>query len=150
MTQKHVLLDTNILVYLTSSQSLFQGAAKEAVKKELQEGAKLYVTMQILREYAKVMTTVKDSQTGNVVNNLQVTLAAIQQFRHNIQVIGDSPQSFEKWLELLEKYDVHGREVFDTQIAAQMLQSNVTHILTNDERFSRYSDIVTIIPLQSR
>ncbi len=147
MTQKHVLLDTNILVYLTSSQSLFQRAAKEAVKKELQEGAKLYVTMQILREYAKVMTTVKDSQTGNVVNSLQVTLAAIQQFRHNIQVIGDSPQSFEKWLELLEKYDVHGRAVFDTQIAAQMLQSNVTHILTNDERFSRYSDIVTIIPL---
>lgn len=147
MTQKYVLIDTNILVYLTNPQSDFRTAAQEAVKQEIREGAKLYVTMQILREYAKVMTGAKDPLTGKLYSNIKTTLEAIRQFRYNMSVIGDDPQSFDKWLDVVEKYDVHGRSVFDAQIAAQMLQNSITHILTNDERFARYNNILTIIPL---
>lgn len=148
MIQKHLLLDTNILVYLTSSHSVFRSAAQEAVKQEVREGAKLYVTMQILREYAKVMTGIKDPQTGKVFGSIQTTLEAIRLFRQNMSVIGDDPQSFDKWIDLVEQYEVRGRSIFDAQIAAQMLQNSIMHILTNDERFVRYNNILTIIPLR--
>jgi predicted nucleic acid-binding protein len=147
MTQKHLLLDTNILVYLTYPQSVFRTIAQESLKKEILQGAKLYVTMQILREYAKVMTGTKDPFTSKSYSNMKETLEAIRQFQQNMITIGDSRQSFGMWLELVETYDVKGRSVFDAQIAAQMLQNNITHILTNDERFSRYSNIITITPL---
>lgn len=144
---KRVLIDTNILVYLTYAQSDFQAPAKQALKTEITTGSQLYVTMQVLREYAKVMTGAKDPITGNVYSTIGYTIASIQQFRQNMNVIGDEPKSFDKWLAFIEEYNAKGRSVFDTQIAAQMVHNNITHILTNDERFTRYSNIITIIPL---
>ncbi len=144
---KHVLIDTNILVYLTYAQSIFQASAQQAIKTEILSGTQLYVTMQVLREYAKVMTGAKDETTGKPYRDIEATVEAIRQFRENMKVIGDDPKSFDKWLEFIDYYDAKGRSVFDTQIAAQMIQNNITHILTNDERFTRYSNIITIIPL---
>jgi hypothetical protein len=53
----------------------------------------------------------------------------------------------ERWLNLVEKHAVVGKNAHDARIVAAMLRHNVVHLLTfNSKDFQRYSEIVASIP----
>ena len=49
---ERVLIDTNVLVYASLRRSAFYPEAVQAIHTEIQTGAELWVSRQILREYA--------------------------------------------------------------------------------------------------
>lgn len=135
-----LFIDSNILIHATNPQSPEHNAARSAFKKYLQSGAKLFVSRQVLREYASVMT-------GKAAMNVADTQKNIEQFMRGMTVFHDSPESFALWREFVQRYDVKGRNIHDCNIAATMMANGVTSILThNDRDFARYTDI-TVIPL---
>jgi predicted nucleic acid-binding protein len=57
---------------------------------------------------------------------------------------------FERWLGLVEEFDVKGKQVHDAHIVAAMLTHGITRIGTwNSTDFERYGDLIQIEPVVS-
>jgi predicted nucleic acid-binding protein len=133
-----IFLDTNILVYATNDASVFHQQAQAALRRVA--GETLFVSAQVLREYANVMTTHSALTRPVVARN-------IARFRA-MTVLYDTPESLERWEQLREQFTVSGRNVYDCNIAATMLTNNVPHILThNVQDFTRYKSLMTVLPM---
>jgi predicted nucleic acid-binding protein len=65
----------------------------------------------------------------------------------HILKIQAGPEIFEKMLELLKKYKIKGAKIFDLQLVATMLSSNITCLYTyNKEDFLCFEGIRVLIP----
>lgn len=137
---KKLFIDSNILVHAANPESPVYEAAMTELQKHLQGGAELFISSQILREYASVMT-------GKVGMNVTDTQGNIERFMQEMTVLYDTPESFTLWRELVTRYDVKGRNIHDCNIAATMIANGVKAVLThNGKDFMRYKEI-TVIPL---
>lgn len=59
----------------------------------------------------------------------------------------EAPAILPRWLNLVEKHAVSGRQVHDTRIVAVMQAHGVTHLLTlNPKDFQRYPGVTVIEP----
>ncbi len=135
-----LFIDSNILVHTANPQSPVYEAAMTELQKHLQGGSELFISSQILREYASVMT-------GKVGMNVTDTQGNIERFMKEMTVLYDTPESSTLWRELVTRYDVKGRNIHDCNIAATMIANGVKAILThNGKDFMRYKEI-TVIPL---
>jgi predicted nucleic acid-binding protein len=135
-----LFIDSNILIHATNPQSPQHEVARAVFKKYLQSETELFVSSQVLREYASVMT-------GKAALNVADAQKNIEQFTQGMMLLHDSPESFALWREFVQRYDVKGRNIHDCNIAATMAANGVTSILTHNGRdFTRYSEI-TVIPL---
>lgn len=135
-----VFLDSNILIHATNPESPVHKAAKAIWRRYKQSRTELFVSTQILREYASVMT-------GKIGMNVSDAQTNIENFMQGITVLYDTPESFTLWRKLVKQYDVKGRNIHDCNIAACMLTNGVKSILTHNGRdFMRYKEI-TVIPL---
>jgi predicted nucleic acid-binding protein len=135
---RSILLDTNVLVYLTNPLSPFHRAARTALLRYADE--QLVVSSQILREYASVMSSHPPFDRAALATNLQ----RFQQFH----VLFDTAQSFQQWERLREHDAVAGRNVYDCNIVVTMLANNISSLLThNTKDFTRYASEIELLPL---
>jgi predicted nucleic acid-binding protein len=66
-----------------------------------------------------------------------------------VGLLPDSPHAYSQWRRLVVQYSVQGVQVHDTRLAAVMIVSGITHILTfNTNDFARFSPegIVAVDP----
>ncbi len=140
-----IFVDTNILVYANLAKSPFHLTAKERLRLLSEQGADLWVSRQVLREYLAAMTR-RDILTEAIPVSFLV--ADVRYFAGYFQVAEEDSQVTERLLELMEKVPTGGRQVHDANIVATMQVYGIRHLLThNTVDFKRFSDIITVLPI---
>ena len=129
------LVDTNVLLRLAVSADPRHVNARRAVEALEEEG--LYAASQNFVEFWNVATRPVES------NGLgQTTTAADQALRSLEQVFPRLPEPadiYDRWRELVVRFDVSGVKVHDARLVALMLANDIARILTfNAADFRRY------------
>ena len=140
-----VFVDTNVWVYAIAASAPLNVAARTALADLRQSGVELWVSRQILREYAASMTR---PQPFSAPQPGPVVVADIAKIVALTRVAEDGPPVFAQFLALLSSVSCGGRQVHDANITATMLAHGVPNVLThNTADFKRFSAYITVIPL---
>lgn len=139
------LADTNVIVRWVLPHDPLSPAAVGAVDCLLRGGHEICVGHQNLVEFWAVATRPTE------VNGLGMSPARAAEEVDKIQqffpTLPDQAEVYDHWRELVGKYAVRGRQVFDARLVAVMLVHGLTHILTfNVDDFARFSEIEVIDP----
>lgn len=133
-------VDSNILIFANSEDSPYQDKARSRLVELASAGVGLWVSRQVLREYAAVLSRNKTPATAIV--------ADIERFVARFAIAEDGPAVTARFLDLLRKVPVGGKQVHDANIVATMLANGIRRLLTHNvadfARFSRYIDILTL------
>jgi len=118
---------------------------KTALDALILRGDTVYVTPQNLVEFQSLATRPTD------VNGLGFTSqqanAKAKEIEAFFPLLPDIPEIYPHWRNLMEKYEVEGRQVHDARLVAVMLAHNITHLLTmNAKHFQRFTEITIIEP----
>ena len=140
-----IFVDTNVLVYAAISSAPRHTEARRELERLHAEGPSLWVSRQVLREYAAVLTR-PQSFTAPLPSG---TVAAdVRRLSTEFSIAEDSPQVTEQLVRLLEQLEVGGKQVHDANIVATMLASGVRRLLTaNPDDFDRFDHLISIIEL---
>ena len=149
MTEDKIcFLDTNILIYASDSHSPWHQPANEKIKKFLSEGFRLCISPQILREYVSVAS--RSTGTEKPVP-WDMILKNYESFQKNFTLLGEDRDTVNELRQLLSTIPAAGKQVHDANIVATMLAHNISCLLTNNTvDFSRYSKLITVIPLSEK
>lgn len=140
-----IWIDTNILVYANLALSPLHKLAVERLRDYDQSSCQLWISRQTLREYLSAMT--KDNVLTAAISR-SALVADVRYFATRFLVGEDSPQITETLLDLITKFPTGGRQIYDANIVATMLQHGVHHLLTHNVKdFSRFTSEITILPL---
>ncbi|MBI5323920.1 MAG: type II toxin-antitoxin system VapC family toxin [Ignavibacteriae bacterium] len=133
-----LFVDTNILIYSTEYKSPNHHIAKELLI-EFSKSHKLFINSQVLREYAKYIS---------VVANNEIAISEINTLKEQFEILYENSEVFNNWLDLMKRYKIISKVVFDCNIVATMLANNVKKILTNNPKdFKIYENAIEIVPL---
>ena len=139
-------VDTNVLVYATNARSPWQRDAEALLSLARQRGIEIVISTQIVREYLAITTR---PDAGRVDKSaVRDALDNVRTFQSNLRVIQDDPAISARLLELIEDYEVVGKQVHDANIVACMLIHGVRSLLTfNAQDFTRFADLITLLPV---
>jgi predicted nucleic acid-binding protein len=130
------LLDTNILLRLSDPNSAQHQAAKDAVANLVASGAVLFITPQNLIEFWDAATRTK------LKNGLALTPNAAQNeiatHKATFRLLPDNANILPEWERLASIYQVEGRNVHDTRLAAVALVYKVPNFLTFNIKHFRH------------
>jgi predicted nucleic acid-binding protein len=139
------LVDTNILLRALFADLDLHEECKTLLKRMLLEGTELWISGQVIREFVVQATHPR---------TLKQPLTSIQAVQHvramrSLFVVADETASVrDKLLELLQGYQIQGKQVHDTNLIAVMLAYEIDTLLTlNIADFKRFEDIVTLVTL---
>lgn len=133
-----IFIDTNILIYANDRKSLFHDISIITLS-ELSRTHDFVISTQTTREYAKFVT---------VTSAYEYALKGIKFIRNQFEILYENSEVFNYWLELMERYKIVGKLVFDCNIVATMLANNVKKLLTNNPKdFINFKNEIQIIPL---
>lgn len=139
------LVDSNILVRLRDLDSPDMQICEEAIRAGLQRGTRMYLCAQVLIEFWAVSTRPRDAN-GLGLNVEQVYLG-VMQIRQSLPLLDEPPDIAQRWLELVRRYEVKGKEVHDARLVALASAHEISHILTlNPTDFSRYQEVTAVTP----
>jgi len=137
-------IDTNALVYADQAHSAFHLSARAALGRLEQEGAELWISRQILREYLATVT--RPGPAGVPAMTRAAAAAAVEGFAGAYQIAEDGPQTMARLLELVRTVPMGGKQVHDANIAATMLAHGITRLLTfNVTDFQRFAGLIELI-----
>ena len=136
--QDKVFLDTNILVYLANEDSPFHlGATK--MFKEIAGKCELWISRQVLREYAVVMT-----RPGIVEKPLSSKDVAsdIEKWESIFLIADETEETTRTLVQLIKSYDIKGKKVHDANIVATMICNSIQALFTlNADDFRKFIEI---------
>lgn len=143
MAAESVLVDTNVLVYLTRPTSAHHMAATAALTELEAQGSVLWISAQVLREYLAVVTR---PQTSAPALPMPAAIADVREFCQAFRLAVPEAAVFDRLLGLLEQRSGAGRQVHDANIVATMLAQGVRKLLTfNAADFRRFSEEIDIL-----
>jgi predicted nucleic acid-binding protein len=133
-----IFLDTNILVYLSNEESQFHEAVLETFKRVV-EKYDIWISQQVLREYAVVMSK---PQFYRGTLTPQEIAADITKWELSFNIIDETKEITENLKNLLVQYDIKGKRIHDANIVASMLKSSIPLIFTlNVSDFQAFAEI---------
>jgi hypothetical protein len=141
-----VFVDTIVLVFNRFSACTHHFDAVAKLSELHNTGSKIWVSRQILREYAATLTRpqrflAQPVSIGDVIRD-------IRHFETSTTVAEDSAAITARWLDLLSQVPCGGKQVHDANLVATMLVNAIPNLLThNTADFQRFSHMITIIPL---
>jgi predicted nucleic acid-binding protein len=136
-----IFLDTNILVYLTSQESPFHLRVLEKVK-ELIDKYEIWISRQVLREYAVVMTN--SSLLQKPLSSVEVE-KDMEKWANIFRVADEIEETTINLRELIVLYDIKGKNIHDANIIATMKTYNIESLFTLDSKdFKRFREIKLI------
>ena len=143
-----VFVDTNVLVYATVQEAPLHPVARSALERMSQAGSELWISRQVLREYLAVLS--RPQSFTKPLPHPQL-VSAVRQFSEQFHVADDSPSVTEHLLSLVSEFAVGGRQIHDANIVATMRAYHIDTLLThNVDDFSRFRDLIVILPLHAR
>jgi predicted nucleic acid-binding protein len=147
MAADRVVLDTNLLVAGSVEEHPSHPASKAYVERLAEQQIPMCITPQICREFMVVLTR---AAIGPRSFSVEEALRALNVWRTSCVLLKENELVFERWLQLVEEFDVKGKQIHDAHIVAAMLSHDVTRIGTwNSSDFERYGDLIQIEPVVS-
>jgi predicted nucleic acid-binding protein len=143
-----LFVDTNILIYATNEASPWYAVANAALRHARQLGVELILSTQVLREYLAAAT--RPASTGKSIP-LQKILENFETFPREFTVVEGTKPGLAFLASLLRTIPLGGKQVHDANIVATMLAHNIPTLLThNADDFTRFSSLITILPLETK
>lgn len=137
--QDKVFFDTNILVYLSNEDAPFHAGAVRKFKEFMKDGAEIWISRQVLREYAVVM-----SRPENVERPLKSSEIAedLNKWQKIFNVGDETNEVTQSLIDLLKRYDLRGKRIHDANIVATMITYDIKNIFTyNTSDFRMFKEI---------
>jgi len=145
MAADPVFIDTNILVYATRPSAPNHSAARVALNRLEAEGAILWISAQVLREYLAVVTR---AQVTAPALPMATAIADVRRFQSIFEVAYPGRGGLDRLLDLLAAGRGVGRQVHDANIVATMLEFGIRRLLTfNAADFHRFANLIELVPL---
>jgi predicted nucleic acid-binding protein len=145
MGVNRILLDTNVLVYASLRNSPWHAYAIQALHRELQAGAEIWVSRQILREYLAVLTR---PGTTTLAAPAATAVADIGAFMRMFRVADDTNDVTIKLLALVQSVPVGGKQIHDANLVATMQAYGIPKLLThNVADLRRFGTLITVVPI---
>ncbi len=105
----------------------------------------MFISPQILREYVSVASR---STGAERPAPWDMILKNYENFQKHFTLLADDRDTVNELSQLLSRIPAAGKQVHDANIVATMLAHKIPCLLTNNiDDFSRYSQLVTVIPL---
>lgn len=143
-----LFLDTNILVYAVVPSAPFHKEALEQIQKFYQQGTRLVISVQVIREYLSVLSR---QQTFASPCTMEILSADVRQFKKVFRVLEDNLRVSEKLLEITESTQIGGKQIHDANIVATMLTFGIHDLLThNVSDFKSFQNQIQIHPLSTK
>lgn len=139
-----VFVDTNTLVYADQTASAFHARARTALARLEQEGAELWISRQVLREYLAAVT--RPGATGAPPMTRPEAAGAVEGFLAAYGVAEDGPDATAQLLRLVRDVPMGGKQVHDANLVATMRAHGITRLLTfNDADFRRFGSLIELV-----
>lgn len=142
-----VFCDTNIIVRLNILESPEHEQIKQAVEVLLARDDELWVSRQVIREFAAVIT-----RPQTFLKPFTTAEAAIRTkgIVNTFRVADETASVTDYWLNLMERYSFGGRQIHDANIIATMKAYSISELFTlNVVDFARFAGEITILKLDA-
>lgn len=126
------LLDTNILLRSGDILSPQYTLARSAIAKILAQGDRCVLTSQVLIEFWVVAT--RPLEVNGLGWTAQFTADVVRQWIAQFPLFEDTPEVFQKWLELVTNYNIKGKRTHDIRLLAVMSVHQIPYLLTFNPR----------------
>jgi predicted nucleic acid-binding protein len=123
-----VLLDANVLVYLASPSSPQSTVCQAAVERIIEHGDRPAISAQVLYEFWCVAT--RPAAANGLGWPVSEARRAIAGFRREFDVLHDSPEVLDIWLDLVVTCNLKGKRIHDAHLLATMKANRVSTLLT--------------------
>lgn len=141
-----VMLDTNVLLSATDQGRAEHRQAMLILNGWAARGTTLYASGQIVREYFAVATRPVD-RNGLGLKQADA-LANVRALRTRASLLPEDASVAYRLLDLLDEIHCSGKQVHDANVVSTMLVHGIDRLITmNVEDFSRFEDLITLIPL---
>ena len=141
------LLDTNILLRMTQSDSPGNSAVLACLDLLWQRGAELFYTSQNLAEFWNASTRPRDR--NGFGNSIELTDRYASQIEARLSFATDSEATHREWRKIVLAQGVSGVQVHDARLVAAMHVHEIANLLTlNVADFRRYSNILAATPAE--
>ncbi len=144
-----IFLDTNILVYAIDELSPFHKKAKEVRDKASEGEIKGCISFQVLTEFYSAVTNPNNKSPLSPKKAKE----EIKNYLRNgfIAKLPIKEKTIRKMIDLAEKKEIKGQNIYDVQIIATMLNNGVKMIYTNNDKdFRKFKEIKVINPFQEK
>lgn len=134
-----MLIDSNVLIYALNQASPKQIGAQ----KFLQSQAELIFAQQNIFETLRILTHPKFSNPFPI----KEAIKAVRLITNDATVVFPTLETQDIALELIQKYQVTGTEIFDAYLVATALSNNLTQIATdNTKHLQKYTEVGVVNP----
>jgi predicted nucleic acid-binding protein len=142
------LIDTGVLLRMHDEDDPRHVQCQSAIDLLRNRGESLFVCTQVVAEFWVVLTRPRD------VNGLGVdfddAVLEMADLRASFPCLADPPDLADRWFAVVSSTRTMGRQAHDARIAALMLASGVTTLLTlNPTDFTRYAGITPVTPQET-
>ncbi len=139
------MLDTNIILRFTDTDSAEYDLINNAISQILVEGGQCFITSQIITEFWVVAT--RPMTVNGLGWTVEKTEQAVQMLINQFDLLEEIPGIFPQWLSLVTSHKISGKRAHDLRIQAVMLTHNISHILTlNPQDFVVIEGLIIIHP----
>lgn len=139
------LLDTNIVLRFTDTNSSQYDLVINAISQILKEGDQCFITSQVVIEFWVVAT--RPIAVNGLGWTVEETEQAVKMLINQFKLLEETPNIFLLWLNLVITHNISGKHTHDLRIQAVMLAHNISHILTlNPKDFIKIEGIHIIHP----
>ncbi|MCC5664403.1 type II toxin-antitoxin system VapC family toxin [Nostoc sp. CHAB 5784] len=139
------LLDTNIIIRFTDTNSPEYDLINNAISQILVEGGQCFITSQVITEFWVVAT--RPITVNGLGWTVEKTEQAVQMLINQFDLLEETPAIFPQWLSLVTSHKILGKRAHDLRIQAVMLAHNTSHILTlNPQDFVAIEGLIIIHP----
>jgi predicted nucleic acid-binding protein len=140
-----IFVDTNVVVHARNADSPDHEAAVNRLSALEQAGAELWISRQVLSEFAVI---VSKQMMARDAYDAELLAQEIDQLEREYLVADEDADVTRQWKELIKTQQVKGKPVHDANIVATMLAFGVRRLLTqNVADFRRYEPQIEIMPL---
>jgi predicted nucleic acid-binding protein len=139
-------VDTNILLRAVLSQMHQHGEVDTLLKDTIREGAELWISGQIIREFIVQATHPRTLAQPLSIEDVVQEIEAIKPL---FQIADETAVVRAQLLEILQQYPTIGKQVHDANLIATMLAYGIDTLITlKTADFKRFDDKVKIISLK--
>lgn len=155
-------VDTNVLMRPFDEGSDLQEPSRKCLR-ILSKESRPFILMQNLAEFWHGFVSEKESELRKHVEEEKVTkdeaseiLSAFkEEIFHSlletlewVQLLEFDREPVLDWLRLLKTHKLRARDVHDARLVAAMIDNNIRYMVSFDEDFKRYKNIIWLTPFQ--
>jgi len=136
-------VDTNVLLYASRPKAPEHARAQAVLSRMRQDGAPLWLSRQVFREYLAVATR---PQPSGPALAMAAAIVDVHGLQAAFNIAEDGPAVFGRLLQLLATHAGGGKQVHDANLVATMLEHRITRLLTfNDADFRRFNRLIEVV-----